>query len=211
MDRWRSSRIFSLIRARRPKSKTQPPPAGLTLHAPLTEVDELFHRIQLLPQEMKDHIFECFINIPPSGDIRIRKTYKPPVQLQIDRKSRAKAINIYYRSPQVFTLRAKYIPDWLKSLDGASRMVIHEIHLYETQDGPVEIHGEIRRLRDALIDAHTFIDYDAFKMRAWYYNYDDEEWREWWMNEEEARWLWQVAPLTGLKPPLWKRSLSGWI
>ncbi|KAK4494924.1 hypothetical protein PRZ48_014280 [Zasmidium cellare] len=56
---------------------------------------ELEHRIQNLPQELQDGIFEYYLIIP-AETVVINKTYKPPAHLQINRAMREKLAKEYY-------------------------------------------------------------------------------------------------------------------
>ena len=98
-------------------------------------VTELFDRIEALAQELKNIILEHYKVLIPEGAIVINTSYKPPPQLQLDRESRAKAIDIYYGRPAIFHLDFAFDSDielldiWLSALSPSTQAKIQEIRL----------------------------------------------------------------------------------
>ena len=62
------------------------------------ESETIKARIQALPQELQDTIFELVVALPSSDDniVHITATYKPPLALQINQKLRADSATTYY-------------------------------------------------------------------------------------------------------------------
>ncbi|CZT23005.1 uncharacterized protein RCC_08713 [Ramularia collo-cygni] len=79
--------------------------------------------LESLPQEMYDMIYNHVFHIEPHSEV-ITKAYKPPIQLQISSKTRARAMQSYYGANAVWVFEnpdeAKYlIHSWFASLPPA--------------------------------------------------------------------------------------------
>ena len=101
------------------------------------ELEELDMRIKALPQEMKDAIFEHYIKRLSEGPttVIIDRTYKPPVHLQIDKKSRVHESKLYYQHPRVFLFYNQgstfgLVKEWLHTLSASDRAALGNVELY---------------------------------------------------------------------------------
>lgn len=87
------------------------------------EAGELDERIQRLPQELQDWIMDLVIaDGLPSGFVEINETYKPPLGLQIDHKSREKFAKKFYKIGVAYQVRrdtSSYAPFTEYSFDHA--------------------------------------------------------------------------------------------
>lgn len=174
------------------------------------ESDELDGHVQQLAQEMQDYIFQHFMRLLPSSKIILDETYKPPVQTQIDKKSRAGAIKDYYGSPVVISSSAKEMAAWLHSLPQATRDQIYELRWSAslTHMGPYTAMQRMSDLTDMIVKARDMsINIRLIKMKILYYNPNDMEWCSQWLNHVDTCFRWQrqtFVYVAGWKSPLWK-------
>lgn len=86
-------------------------------------VEQLRDNIMSLPQEIFDEIFDLVFWAPADQETVISRDYKPPVQLQISRETRAKFSDAYYNHGATWTFGhenlslAESISDWLDNPD----------------------------------------------------------------------------------------------
>ncbi|GIZ41763.1 hypothetical protein CKM354_000505800 [Cercospora kikuchii] len=109
----------------------------------LDESVGLSERIQDLPQELQDEIFNLTVAIEPA-EVAINKSYKPPWQLRIDRASRKKMTQQYY-STTIFVAEDVCVPrilqSWLNSLPTHHSHLISEIRLLSTGEFTPRLHA----------------------------------------------------------------------
>lgn len=105
-------------------------------------------RIQALPQELQDTIFEQVVALPSSNDniVHITSTYKPPLALQVNKKLRNDLARTYYTDStfqvshkENLNVGKKHYNErtswdilcfyWLEQLNSAHRHLINKIRL----------------------------------------------------------------------------------
>lgn len=111
--------------------------ATIAVSSATAACEQLDERIQNLPQELQDRIKEVLVNSSlPDHLINITWAYKPPLGLQIDRKTRQRFASNFYRAGVVHHVEKSVGPDgfshfgrglmdkayrlmrlWLRSLD----------------------------------------------------------------------------------------------
>lgn len=85
-----------------------------------TEANKLTtsERVQALPQDLQDLIYEHTISHEPTRTITITKDYRPPLQLQLHHKLRQDFATRYYSGAniRVTGFQSKIMPKFLDSL-----------------------------------------------------------------------------------------------
>lgn len=90
-------------------------------------VPSLDDRIQALPQELQDGIVEAFLAVDSSATVKISPNYKPPMQLQVNRRLRSIFAKTYY-SNSTFQFKDHVVTSrWLLSLEFEHRACIQNI------------------------------------------------------------------------------------
>lgn len=122
------------------------------------DTDELDERIQGLPQELQDWIMDLVVaDGLPSGFVEIDESYKPPLGLQINHKSRERFAREYYSAGVVHrahiiaaahytssTLLAyKFVGIWLKALSPPHRDLLKMIRF----DARGDVYGPVKGTR----------------------------------------------------------------
>lgn len=77
--------------------------------------DQLISLLQALPAELFHNIYELTFT-PRTDKVDITKSYRPPIELQIDRASRQLFARKYYGSNKFFTGNAIALVHWLRHL-----------------------------------------------------------------------------------------------
>ena len=103
------------------------------------EFGELDTRIKSLPQELQDEMFQHYLDGVREGPLTIivDRAYKPPLQLQISRESRARGSKLYYQRPRIFQvfyedrLAFGMVTEWLAALSTSDLETIDDIDLVD--------------------------------------------------------------------------------
>ncbi|KAI5361183.1 hypothetical protein Slin15195_G122960 [Septoria linicola] len=150
-------------------------------------------QIQALPQELQDEIFAYFMALLPAGVITIDKHYKPPVQLQINHKLRAVAIEKYYSRPQAFTIA---LTPSVPALDSVPSCIFALNRFTGARQRGYELRIATT-IPCSAIDAWDALEnYDipifggdgrGLRLEVRWWSFDREMWQEEWMNWQEAR------------------------
>jgi hypothetical protein len=119
---------------------------------PGSRVEDLRNSLDGLPVELYAMIKE--LTFAYDGGFReISEHYKPPVQLQIDRRTRRRFSEIYYGAQQPWIRPANVeerqskadeflFLDWLASLSDESRTILHNVHFEDQSRLPRGLIGE---------------------------------------------------------------------
>lgn len=105
-------------------------------------------RVQALPQELQDMIFEGVVS-HEFGKIIVREDYKPPVALQLNHKLRSSFALEYYRTALVTHMPWARLEAFLTSLSPDHRCMIMSVHMRSTNYdiGPWDRHNMLQGMR----------------------------------------------------------------
>ena len=102
------------------------------------QVELLFDgRIQDLPQEVFDKIYDFTFTVPKGATCYIHQTSRPPSLLGVDRTSRSKYAHSYYGDTVFALYSATVAARWLVSLPPEHSSVITTIRYYTATLGPI--------------------------------------------------------------------------
>lgn len=100
-------------------------------------MDELSDRIQALPQELFDRIFDYVVAIESNQTIKIDEAYRPPWQLRVTPIDRDSLAPIYFGTSTFVTALYWYpskkdsfdIVDWVKLQTSAHRQMVKHVNI----------------------------------------------------------------------------------
>ncbi|KAK4614091.1 hypothetical protein CLAFUW4_09328 [Fulvia fulva] len=98
----------------------------------LRDFRRLQPRVQALPQELQDMVFEEVIRHDFNrilNKIIVKDDYKPPIALQLHRKLRASFANEYYRTAVVTSLPWSRLKAFLRALPPHHRAMVNSVHM----------------------------------------------------------------------------------
>jgi hypothetical protein len=84
-------------------------------------------RVQALPAELFNDIFDLVFTLPYPNEVVIDKSYRPPVQLQISQALRNEISKTYYRKTKFTASDLQTLVPWLLSLTRSSRRMLRTV------------------------------------------------------------------------------------
>ena len=97
-------------------------------------MDELATRVQSLPQELYDHIFNEVFTAPSEDIVTIDRSSRPPKCLQVNRRSRELFAQSYYSNTTFSISLSTWSADWLYVPSESHPLLIRELRLIHEVD-----------------------------------------------------------------------------
>ena len=114
--------------------------------------DDLISRIHALPRELFDEIYDS-VTTTSAREVRMTKSYEPPVLLQYNRNAREQCARSYYRNATFFfdvDMEAHYFFLWLMSLPPEHVRMLRDVRFVDRDiPGLTDQAGEMLRCTHA--------------------------------------------------------------